>query len=302
MLDTPDLILQDESEPIRVGDPESPILPGDYSPSGGVYKQGQFAPSIDELSTLTLTQAGQAGLINKTLPIFEGDKVSPDKLKKWNPSLEFNNLTFAEKLPKYSSAVIVDALQGYEGLIDALNLRFVMSGDRWTQDNLSVYGETIIAAEYNSDNSQFRGILRAFPSFYKYVSVPLIGYIPQRTTGLSIASYAVYHALGHLLFARLNHDGRLTELGRFYDISGWTKQDEDLTTPGAFMHIPNDDVWKRPRISKHATELSRYSPADDFAESFALLMTHRYYLDAVSPERFDLLSDILESYGYVLQD
>lgn len=301
-MDNPQLILQDESEPVRVGDPESPILPGDYSPSGGVYRQGQFAPSLDELSTLSLTQAGQAGLINKNLPIFDGDEVSESKLKKWNPNNEFYNLDFATKVPKYSSAVIVDALQGKDNLLDALNLRYVMAGDRPTQDSLAVYGETIIAAEFRNVDGKFQGILRVFPSFYKYVSVPLIGYIPQRTSGLSIATYAVYHALGHLLFSRLQFEGHLSSISKYLDASGWSRYTADNQVPGSFMSIQNETPWQRTLDNVQPTELGRYSPADDFAESFAMLMTHKEYLLAASRERYDVMVEILENYGYVLQD
>lgn len=302
-MDTPQLILQDEKPAIRVGDPESPILPGDYSPSGGVYRQGQFAPSLDELSTMSLTQANQAGLINKNLPIFDDNgEVSEKQLERWNPNNEFYDLDFELSIPKYSSAVIVDAFQGKENLLKGMGLRYVLGGDRQTQDSLTVYGEIIIASEYTNNERKFQGMMRVFPSFYKYVAIPLIGYIPGRTTGLSIASYSVYHALGHLMLAKLTFDGRMDLIGDYMSKLGWSKYADDNHLSGSYMNIPNKSIWKRSANSHHPTEASRFSPSDDFAESFALILTHKEYLQAASPHRFSKMSEIMEEYGYVLQD
>lgn len=292
--------MEQPQEKLRVGDPDAPIFPGDYSPSGGFYRQGQFAPSLDELSTLSLTQALEAGLINKNLPIFEGDKVSEELLKKWNPNGELYGVHFEDDIPKYSSAVIVDALQNSGNLTDILGMKFVTGGERYTQDSMAIAGEIIIAADYSSKGRKFKGILRVFPSFYKYVSTPLIGMIPGRTSGLSIASYAVFHSLGHIFFAKLSFGGRLDLIGDLIEMSGWSKYNTDETLPGSYMNIPNKSTWRRSSTSRFPTETSRYSPSDDFAEAFALYITNRDYLESAYPERFELIQNALREHGYVL--
>lgn len=293
--------MEQPQEKLRVGDPDAPIYPGDYSPSGGVYRQGQFAPSLDELSTLSLTQAADAGLINKNLPIFEGDKVDEEKLSKWNPNGEIYGLHFEYEIPKYSSAVIIDALQGLDNLVDTIGLKYVVAGDRYTQDSLAIAGEIIIAADYSAKGRAFKGTLRVFPSFYKYVAIPLIGSIPGRTSGLSIASYAVFHSIGHLFFARLAYDGRIDLVGDMIEVSGWTKYSDDEYVPGSYMKNQNRGVWRRRYDGRFPTELSRYSPAEDFAETFALYMSNREYLESAYPPRFEYMENTLKEYGYVLQ-
>lgn len=285
---------------VRVGDPASPIYPGDYSPGGGTYRRGQFAPTLDELATLSLTQAGEAGLINKALPIFEGDKVDEKKLQKWDPNDEIRGVHFQYDVPKYSSAVMVDAFMGMRNLLNGMGFRYIVAGDREEQDALTIKGEVIVAAEYSSKGRDFQGRLKAYPSFYKYVGVPLVGKMPGRTTGLSIATYAVYHSVGHLLFSRLSFDGKLNLIGDYLGTSKWSKFASDNTMSGSFMGVQNRSVWRRVSSNKSPSEASRYSPMDDFAEAFAMYFCNRDYLTRASENRLESMEKTLREYGHVL--
>jgi hypothetical protein len=47
------------------------------------------------------------------------------------------------------------------------------------------------------------------------------------------------------------------------------------------------------------SEIARYSPIDDFADTFAHYLTHRTYLSAIAPEKLKALDQICEDYGLV---
>ena len=280
----------------RIGEPGSSIMPGDPTPGGGVYRGGQFAPTMDELSSLSLAQANEAGLLSRMLPIYDGaGNVSEDALEEWKPSI--GNVHIHSDVPKYSAAVIVDAFQGKESMLDSFGMTFVGAGTREEQDSLSIYGETVIKAEYVAKNG-FSGRLIVYPSFYKYVSAPLVGKIPGRDEGLSVASYAVFHALGHLLFARLMFDGKLKQVAELLDLSGWSKQASNETASASYIEYKHDIVWKRGVDHRNKTEASKFSPMDDFAETFALYFTNQKYLETAFPKRLELIEDILKEYGH----
>lgn len=280
----------------RIGEPGSAIMPGDPTPGGGVYRGGQFAPTMDELSSLSLAQANDAGLLSRMLPIYdESGRVSEKALEEWKPA--FGNVHIHSDVPKYSAAVIVDALQGKESMLDSFGMNLIAAGTREEQDALSIYGETVIKSEYVAKNG-FSGRLVVYPSFYKYVASPLVGRIPGRDEGLSVASYAVFHSLGHLLFARLMFDGKLKQISELLDLAGWSKQASDETTSPSYIEYINELVWKRGVSSRYKTEASKFSPMDDFAETFALYFTNQKYLQVAFPSRLELIEDILKEYGH----
>jgi hypothetical protein len=282
---------------IRVGEPESAIQSGDPTPGGGVYRGGQFAPTMDELSELSLEQAHEAGLVSNLLPIFDDyGRIDKKKIEEWNPNNYLDGAHINSDVPKFSAAVIIDVLSRMPKLLKALKLSYIENGDRFEQDSLSIYGETIIMAKYTA-NRGFTGRLVVFPSFYKYVSVPLVGRIPGKDNGLSVAAYAVHHAVGHLMFAKLMFDGKLDYLGSLYSESGWSKH--AAGTPGMYINATDDTaVWKREVLHREPTEASKYSPMDGFAESFAQYFTNQTYLEVAFPERAKLMSEILNHYGH----
>lgn len=283
----------------RIGEPGSPIMPGDPTPGGGVYRGGQFAPTMDELSTLSLVQANSAGLLSKNLPIFDArGEVDERKLEAWTPKI--SGVHINSKVPKYSSAVLVDTLSGRDSLIQSLGLSYIDAGDREEQNSLSIYGEVVIKAKYASRNG-FTGRLVVYPSFYKYVSTPLVGKVPGVDQGLSIASYAVFHSLGHLLFARLMYDGKIKEIGELMETSGWSKHESTDNTQASYLeYVNHGTVWKRRTNVRVKTEASKFTPMDDFAELFSIRLTNPKYLEKAFPSKYELISSILEDYGHVL--
>jgi len=283
----------------RIGEPGSPIMPGDPTPGGGVYRGGQFAPTMDELSSISLAQASDAGLVSRMLPIYDDSGAVDEKmLSEWKP--EISGVHINSNVPKYSSAVLVDVLSDRDSLIKSLGLGYVDAGTREEQDALSIYGETVIKAQYTSGNG-FTGKLVVYPSFYKYVSAPLVGRIPGFDQGLSVAAYAVFHALGHLMFARLMHDGKIKPLAEIIEDGGWSKHESNDNTKASYLEYQNTEtVWNRSLNTRMKTEASKFTPMDDFAELFALYFTNQKYLERAFPEKFELMDTILKEYGHVL--
>ena len=144
---------------------------------------------------------------------------------------------------------------------------------------------------------KFKGTLHIYPRFYQYVSLPMLPKIPGRDEGISVAAYAVYHALGHLLFARMSYEGRLDIIGSFLAVAGWTKHPDANAERGHFFDYDNRGAWRYRKGAAFQTEASKYSPADDFAESFALYMSHPGYLSLVFPDKHRIVDKALAIYG-----
>lgn len=284
---------------VRVGDKNSPVNPGDPVPTGGRYRAGMFAPTLDELATLTLTEADRAGLLPGLLPIYGDDgEVDEKKVEGWNPNSDLadSGIFVSDEVPKYSAAAILTSTENMGGWLKNLGLRHIFAGtDEDTPKG--IFGEQIIAANTSGKGRKFMGSLTVYPPFYKYISIPLVGKVPGRTTGLSVASFAVHHAVGHILFSRLTFDGRLDILGDFIEVSGWTKYADIGAYHGSYMEAKNPSVWRRDTHYRFETELSKYSPADDFAEAFALYFTHREYLETAFPKKMAVMEKALKEYG-----
>lgn len=274
---------------VRVGDEDSPVMAGEPSPTGGIYRSGQYAPTIDELSSQTLVRAKEAGLL-QSLPIFDEDgSVNQKKLELWEPSIR--GVHIDSGVPKFASAVLQDVFTGREGLAKELNLARISSGTREEQNARTIFGEVIVKSVYNAKDG-FTGKLVIYPSFYKYVTIPLVGKFPGRDSGLSVAAYAVFHALGHLKFAQLMSTGNLQKIAEVLGESGWTKN-PDKGVRGEYFEYKNPSGWSRRSNSELPSEVSGYSPSDDFAEMFALYLTNKGYFKEAYPERYELMEKML---------
>jgi len=93
-------------------------------------------------------------------------------------------------------------------------------------------------------------------------------------------------------------DGKLKQLAELLDLAGWSKQASDETTSPSYIEYKNELVWKRGINSRYKTEASKFSPMDDFAETFALYFTNQKYLQVAFPSRLELIEDILKDYGH----
>jgi len=285
---------------VRVGDPLSPVEPGDAVPGGGVYRAGQYAPTIDELASMTLSEADNAGILPSNIPVYTPEgTLDQAKLEGWKPleSLQSSGISMSGQVPKYSAAIIVSSIYNMGNVPRALGLSYILAGDREDVAKQRGFGESIIAARVDASGRTFTGSLVVYPNFYKYISTPIVPKIPGRTEGLSVATYAVHHAVGHLLFARLGFDGSMGLIGNFLDCGGWARYADVGAYYGTFMGVKNTSVWRRSELKRFETELSKYSPMDDFSDTFALYFTNKNYLSQIFPDRLEVMAKILDKYG-----
>jgi len=285
---------------VRIGDPLSPVDPGDTSPEGKPYHKGQYAPTIDELATESLKQATKNNLINKNLPILnEEGMVDEDKIKGWNPNGELQGygVTVSPNVPKHSSAVIVSSFMDMGDWLSNLGMQHIFGDEESGNQPKGMFGDIIIQAETSGAGRKFNANLRVFPKFYKYVSVPLRPSSPSKPDGVSMGSYAVMHSTGHILFGKMSFDGRLDFIGDFIDKSGWKKYADVNAYHGSYMGYKNQSVWRRDDGHKFQTEFSKYSPVDDFSEAFAMFFANPTYLKRATPEKYALMRAILKEYG-----
>jgi len=283
-------LVQDTARRVRVGDVLSPVIPGDPAPGGGTYRAGQYAPHVDDLAIATFSSAQTAGILPADLPIFdENGEIDKDKLDAWDPNKEDIPVSFAEDIPVYSSAIIASSLKSIDsGVLNNLSMG-VMQAPRTPGD----FGNYIIATKTSAENRAFSSQLFVYPDFYKYVDKPIVPKTPKRKSGLSVSSFMTFHAVGHALLAKLTFDGKISEVANFMDSSGWTKAPKDIHEKGTFMGRKSTSAWYRNPSHRFLTELSRYSPLDDFAQAFALYHTSNDYFQKVDPEKYDIMKKII---------
>lgn len=286
------------TERIRVGEPASPVYPGDPAPGGGYYRAGMFSPSADELGKASLDVGIGSGIVDTTLPFFRKDGViDPKSYEEWRPQRDLlvMDVLMDDTFPKYSAPPIVSAISSNPIVMKRIGVKAVslaaISSSESSSDETGA-GNKIIIAKTSSRNGTFTGGLLVFPNFYRYTSVPITppGYYPR---GFSVAEYAVYHAIGHIAYARLYYDGQMDLIGKFFTASGWSKFVSAPLEDASFLGVKKRGNWKRNAESVYLTELSKYSPTDDFAETFALYFTNRKYL-STNKGRYSVMSEVME--------
>lgn len=285
--------VQDTGARIRVGDAVSPVQAGDPAPGGGVYRAGQYSPRVEDLAAATFSSAKDAGILPSGIPIFDEDgEVNKDKLEKWNPNSFNISIKFDDDVPKYSSAVLVSTFSKVEeNVLDSFNLN-VMQAPR----TLGEFGNYIIAAKTFSTNRRFYSTLYVYPDFYKYIDKPIVPKTPKRDSGLSVSSFMTFHSLGHILFSKLTFEGRLHDISDFLETSGWMKTSDYKHTKSSFMGKKSTSAWYKNSHNKFLSELSMYSPMDDFAQAFAFYYTSRDYFSTVDQEKFDVMHKIISEH------
>lgn len=288
-----------EAERVRVGEPESPVLPGDINPHNALpYRNGQFAPSLEELSMDAMMAADDAGLLPSNLPIYDASgKVDAGLLKAWEPERHLSDAGFEvdPTLPKYASALILSAQQKLGGMLKGLGLASIRGAQR--DESVGGIGTIIIAAKHTSRNRKFVGSLEVYPDFFRFLTIPLAPRISNSATGISVATYAVFHSIGHLIFARLVSDGRLSQVGDVLGKDTWSKRmNTDGYVYGGFLGTQTTRSWRRAAFERFVSELSKNSPGDDFAESFALYVTNPDYLRVAFEGKYEAMKDIVGNY------
>jgi len=283
----------DGAQHVRVGDPESPVMPGDLNPTNAIpYKAGQFAPSIDALTQDSLHGAKEAGVLPSDLPIYdENGDISNEKLHEWNPEMDLAVAGYEiYNIPKYSSAILLSALKNMGRLPVNAGLSAIRNVPR---DDTNKFGYTIIAAKYSFAGRKFRGELEIYPDFFRYIHTPLLPKVEGKASGISVATYSVFHAVGHLLFAKLSADGQVSQLGDVLGKDVWSKKGSGGWA--SYLGTPTSRTWKRANHATPVSQLAKASPSDDFAETFALRFNNPDYLETAFPEKFRAMTNIIMS-------
>lgn len=288
---------------IRIGSPDSPVLPGTPVPGspGKYYEAGQFAPSLDELATSTFAEADKAGLISSDLPIFdEHGEVDASMIDSWDPKESLPGVNISSQVNKFSMAVVLSVDSMYPRLLDGVGVGSILSGDDLENQtgSKSVAGDSLLTVSTQAKNRIFSSTLYIYSRFYQFISTPIVAAIPGRTKGISVSMFALLKGLGHILFNKMAHEGELELIGRFMTAGGWSK-DPSKGNRGMYMGTKNmSSFFRNPEVTS-TSEVSRYSPIEDFADTFAHYLTHRSYLSILSPEKLAVLDDIAEHYGLV---
>jgi hypothetical protein len=275
---------------IRVGDAFSPVMPGDPSPTGKIYRAGQYSPYVDDLAVSTFSAAKTAGILPAGIDVFDEDgNVSVEKLDSWSPEKENLPVSFSQDIPSYSSLVVASAMKYLDpGLLENLNVGVVQAPRTFGE-----FGNYIVGARTSGEARQFSSQLFVYPDFYKFIDKPIVPKTPKRESGLSVSSFMVFHALGHILISKLSFTGKIKEIASFMDSSGWTKTPDSTHEKAWFMGRKSTSAWYRDTNNRFLSELSRYSPLDDFAQAFAFYHTSNDYLQKIDPEKFNIIKKVI---------
>jgi len=281
---------QDKGRRIRVGDPMSPVMPGDPSPKGGFYRGGQYSPHIDDLAVASFSSAINAGILPSGLPIFDDSgNVDRNKLNDWSPNNEGIPVSFNDDIPVYSSAIVASAFKVIDdSLLSNLNMS-VMVAPRTPGD----FGNYLIAAKTMSENRQFFSTIYIYPDFYKFVDKPIVAKNPKRTSGISVSTFLTFHAVGHILMSKLTFDGNIKQISDFLDSGKWKKVPNASHTKASFMGRKSTSAWYKDMNHRFLSELSGYSPLDDFAQAFAFYYTSNDYFKKIDPKKYDVMNKII---------
>jgi hypothetical protein len=283
-------ITHDSGKRIRVGDEFSPVMPGDPAPGGGTYRSGQYSPHIDDLAVATFSSAQVAGIMPADLPIFdENGEVDKEKLDAWNPNSEGMSVRFDDDVPIYSSAVIVSSLrQVGDSFLSQYNLN-IMQAPR----TMGYFGNYVIAARTSFENRKFSSGLYVYPDFYKFIDKPMVPKTPKRQSGISVSSFLTFHAMGHVVISHLGFMGKIHTISEFMEAGNWGKVKDGIHSKASFMGRASTSAWYYGTGMRFPSELSMYSPLDDFAQAFAFYYTNGEYLEKTQPKKFEIIKKIV---------
>jgi len=283
-------LVHDPGVRVRVGDDLSPVVPGDPAPGGQTYRAGQYAPHMDDLAISTFSSAQTAGILPSGLPIFDNEgNIDKEKVDTWNPNSVGLPVSFVGDIPAYSSLVVASVLkQINEEFLSSLNMS-VMQAPRVLGD----FGSYIVSSKTSGENRRFSSVFYVYPDFYKFIDKPIVPKTPKKESGLSVSTFMTFHSIGHVVFSKLSFDGNINEVALFVGSSGWTKNARADHDKGMFMGRKSTSAWYRNSSHRFLTELSKYSPLDDFAQAFALYYTSSDYFQKVDPEKYNIVHKIV---------
>lgn len=285
--------MQDQTRRLRVGDPMSPVLAGDPTPNGGFYKQGQYAPHVEDLAEGKLSSALDQGILPRGLPILNDEgEVDKDLISEWDPNEEGIPAKFADDVPPYSSLIVASVINSLpKGLVQPMDIS-VMNASRYAGE----FGNFIIACRTNSMNRKFYSTVYVYPDFFKFIDKPLVPKNPVKDYGVSVSTFMTFHTIGHILMSKLSFDGRLQDIANFMASSGWSKTPDAAHEKAWFLGRKATSAWYRDFNHKFLSELSKYSPLDDFAQAFAFYYSHEGYLKFVDPQKYEIMDKIIKEH------
>lgn len=299
------MIILKSSNAIRIGQPGSPIDQGAPVPGspGQYYENGQFAPDVDQLMSSVLGESASAGLISTDLPFVLDGKIDDDALKAWNPYDEYSKkgVLASGQVSKYSLAVVSSADAMFPGMMKGLGIRSIMTADD-QGNSRSISGIQLVTALTNTQGGKFKSTIVIYPAFEQFVTIPLVRAIQGRTSGVSVSTYALFKAYGHILFAKMAYEGEMKLLGEFLEVSGWSKTPDNKHEKGHYLNIKSRSAFQRDKSKTDSmSEIEYFTPQDDFADTFAQYILHRRYMGVRNEEKYGIMTKIMDRYENVLQ-
>lgn len=288
----------DEAEKIRVGEFNSPVDAGDFSPNFKRYVRGQFAPTVDRLASEKLSEAEDSGVVDNEDEAFKNINIKDGKeIENWDYNLYFSNFGYGisvdEKIPPYAVVSSYFAFKTLPtNLLKFINIRNLKYNET---DGQLVEGIDAITGAETQTSKTFRSSVVIFPKYYRFISIPIVRQIPGRKFGLSIANYSIFHTLGHIYLKKLTFQGKFDSISSLLKVNGWEKNTTEGIR-GSFLDQTNKSNWRRDGYSGYLTESAKYSPEDNFAETFAHYYTNRAVLKLMQPQLYESINTMLKGY------
>lgn len=283
---------------VRVGSPDSPVKQGDVVPGepGKYYENGQFSPSVDSIITSTFSEAKESGLLSDNLPIMKDGKVDPAMVEAWNPYRDIPGVSISSAIPKFSMATLMSVHNMFPRMIEGVGITSILDGAELEKQEggKAIYGASLVTVKGNRSRNTFY----IHPPYQQYMTIPVVPEIPGRRKGLSVSAFATLKACGHALFNKMTSEGEFELIGRFISAAGW-KKDYASGEKGSFLGRKNMGNYYRMDDASVTSEVAKYSPVDDFADTFAQYITHRNYLKTVAPSKADVMEDVFDRYRII---
>lgn len=290
---------------IRIGQPGSPVDQGAPVPGspGQYYENGQFAPDMDGLLSSVLGESASAGLISTELPFILDGKIDENLLKTWNPYEDYSKkgVMVSGQVSKFSLAVISSTDAMFPGMMKGLGLTSIATAED-TTNSRAIAGIQLVTAMTSGQHGRFKATLVVYPAFEQFVTVPLVRSIKGRTSGVSVATYALLKAYGHILFAKMAYEGEMKLIGEFLEVTGWSKTPDNNKIKGHYLTAKSRSSFMKQRNRNTSlAEIENFTPQDDFADTFAQFITHRRYMSIETPDKYEVMTRIMDRYNHVLQ-
>lgn len=308
---------------VRVGEPGALVKPGDPIPGqiGRYYEAGQYAPSVEHLTSIKLQEMNQAGLLPRTgLDIYdENGNISEAKIKDLDIKKElkkYNIHSYSDTLPHFAFVGLASVLYN----IDEDAVRYIdISRVEWVGDvNLGNHNMSLMdQAEQFSDvvTTTDRNLISAyarqgtnfhlvlFQPFFVYLSVPIVPAIKNVSSGLNLASVSVLKTIGYMIYEKI----KLVDKAKYVELlnsMGWKQKNSipaneqaRFVLAGSEIGMPRGKSWYRDMSFNPVSTSATLSPKECFSELFLYYYVHRMYLNAKQPSYVSFMNELVEYLG-----